>query len=274
MSHPREKWDTRRQSTTDQSPYDMSLAFLSDLALVVTVAVFVLAVLEVFLSARQKQWLEDRALHVWHWLAEAKRTSLLNWLQRHYQSIAWTGAVLVSAYMTWAFEKHLAPLSQVVPIAFCIFAVGLFFGLKMIQLTLRAPSLFRAVIRATIIVVATLAPAVIFFTLVSTFKGDLIDLAKDFAAGVAAHTVTLGLALFALFYLWTLILCVHLTVIAVIFWAVVALPLAVTCLLTILLFCSEFVVRRIAEYPKGPIFAGSLLLVAIAGVLRVMSAQH
>jgi hypothetical protein len=83
-----------------------------------------------------------------------------------------------------------------------------------------------------------------------------------------------GLALFAPFYLWALILCVHLTVIAVIFWAVVALPLAVIYLLTILLFCSEFVVRRIAEYPKGPIFAGSVLLGAIAGVFRVMSAGH
>ncbi len=245
-----------------------------DFTLGVAVAIFVLALLDVFLSDSQKKWLDDRTLHAWHWLAEAKRKSLLNWLQRHRQSIAWTGVVLVSVYMTWAFEKALAPLSQVITIALCIFAVGLFFGLKIIQFTLSAASLFRAVIRATIIVVATLAPAVIFFTLVSTFKGGLIGLAKEFAAGVAAHTVTLGLALFALFYLWALILCVHLTVIAVIFWAVVALPLLVIYLLTVVLFCCEFIVRRIAEYPKGPIFVGSALLGAVAGVLRAMSAGH
>ena len=252
----------------------MRLPSLWDMALAVAIAVFVLAALDVFLSDVQKQWFDDRTLHVWHWLAEAKRKSLLNWLQRHYQSIAGTGVVLVSVYMTWAFEKALAPLPQVITVALCIFAVGLFFGLKIIQLTLRAPSMFRAVIRATIIVGVTLAPAVIFLTLVSAFKGDLIGLAKEFAANAAAHKLNLGLALFALFYLCALILCVHLTVIAIIFWAVVALPLAVIYLLTILLYCSEFVIRRLAEYPKGPIFAGSLLLVAIAGVFRVISAGH
>jgi hypothetical protein len=122
--------------------------------------------------------------------------------------------------------------------------------------------------------VVTLTPAVIFFALVSAFKGDLIGLAKAYAAAAVAHQLTLGLMLFALFYLCALILCVHLTVIAVIFWAVVALPLLVIYLLTVVLFCCEFIVRRIAEYPKGPIFAGSVLLGAVAGVLRAMSAVH
>jgi hypothetical protein len=71
-----------------------------------------------------------------------------------------------------------------------------------------------------------------------------------------------------------LILCVHLTVIAAIFWLVVALPLLAIYLITVVLFCSEFVVRRIPEYPKGPIFAGSMLLGAIAGIFRVLSAGH
>jgi len=128
----------------------MRLPSLWDIALTVAIIVFVLAVLDVFLSDSQKQWLDDRALHIWHSLAEAKRKSLLNWLRRHYQFIAWTGVVLVSAHMTWAFEKALAPLSQVITVALCIFAVGLLFGLKIVQITLRAPSLFRAVIRATI----------------------------------------------------------------------------------------------------------------------------
>jgi hypothetical protein len=160
----------------------MRMPSLWDIALAVAIAVFVLAVLDVFLSDNQKQWLDNRTIYLWHWLSEAKRQSLLNWLQRRYQSIAWIGVVLVSVYMTWAFEKALAPLPQVITVALCIFAIGLLFGLKIIQLTLRAPSLFRAVIRATIIIGVTLAPAVIFLTLVSAFKGDLIGLAKEFAA--------------------------------------------------------------------------------------------
>jgi hypothetical protein len=245
-----------------------------DFTLGVAVAISALKVLDVFLSDKQKKWLDDRTLHAWHWLAEAKRKSLLNWLQRYYQSIAWTGVVLVSVYMTWAFEKALAPLPQVITVALFIFAIGLVFGLKIIRVTLAAPTLFRAVIRATIIVVITLTPAVMFFALVYAFNGDLIGLAKAYAAAAVAHQLTLGLALFALFYLCTLIFCVHLTVIAVIFWAVVALPLLVIYLLTVVLFCCEFIVRRIAEYPKGPIFVGSALLGAVAGVLRAMSAGH
>jgi uncharacterized membrane protein len=122
----------------------MQLPSVLDFTLGVAVAIFVLAVLDVFLSDMQKKWLDDRALHARHWLAEAKLTSLLNWLQRHYQSIAWTGVVLVSIYMTWAFEKALAPLPQVITGALFIFAVGLVFGLKIIRVTLAAPTLFRA----------------------------------------------------------------------------------------------------------------------------------
>jgi hypothetical protein len=115
---------------------------------------------------------------------------------------------------------------------------------------------------------------VIFFGSVYTFQADAIGMAKEYAAAAAAHTLTLRLALFALFYIWGLIFCVHLTVIAIIFWLVVALPLAVIYLASIILFCAEFLVRRIAEYPKGPIFAGSLLLGAISGVFRIMLAHH
>jgi hypothetical protein len=252
----------------------MWLPTIWDIALAVAIAVFVLAILDVLLSDKQKKWLDDRTLHVWHWLAEAKRKSLLDWLRQHYHLIAWTGVVLVSVYMTWAFQKALAPLPQVITVALCIFAIGLLFGLKIVQLTLRAPSLFRAVMRATIIVGITLMPALIFLALVSAFKSDLVGLAKAYATAAASHQLTLGQALFALFYLCSLILCVHLTVVSVIFWAVVALPLLVIYLLTVVLFCSEFIVRRIAEYPKGPIFAGSVLLGAIAGVFRAMSTGH
>jgi hypothetical protein len=161
----------KAEESTDRSPCDMRLPSVWDIALVVALAVFVLAMLDVFLSGKQKEWLDDRTLHVWHWLAEAKRKSLLNWLQRHFRSIAWTGVLVVSFYMAWAFEKALAPLPQVITVALCIFAVGLLFGLKIIQLTLRAPTLFRAVIRATIIAGVTLMPADVTSSDLAQFTG-------------------------------------------------------------------------------------------------------
>jgi hypothetical protein len=252
----------------------MRLSTVWDIALAVAIAGLALAVLDIFLSDAQKRWLSDRTLQAWHWLAEAKRTSLLDWLKRYRRPITWTGVLLVSVYVTWAFEKALAPPAQVIPVALCIFAVGVYFGFKIVGITLRARSLFRAVVRATIIVGVTLAPAAIFFGSVAFFQSEFLGLAKEYAAGVTARTLTLGPALFALFFVWTLILCVNLTVIAVIFWSVLALPLIVIYLLSVLLFCLEFIVRRVAEYPKGPIFAGSLLLGAISGIFRVILAGH
>jgi hypothetical protein len=245
-----------------------------DFALGVAIATFVLKVLDVFLSDAQKAWLDNRTLRAWHWLAEAKQKSLLNWLQDFRPSIAWAGVVIVAVYMTWAFEKAVAPPSQVITVAILIAAVGLWFGLRIIRVILAAPTLSRAVVRATVVVVITILPAVIFFGVVYTFSGDLIGLAKSFAAAAAAKQMTLGLAPFALFFLVVLILCVHLTVIALIFWTVVAVPLLAVYLLTVALFSSEFVVRRIAEYPKGPILAGSALFGALAGVFRILSGGH
>jgi hypothetical protein len=56
----------------------------------------------------------------------------------------------------------------------------------------------------------------------------------------------------------------------VIFWATIALPIVSIYALTIALFVSEFIVRRIAEYPKGPIFAISGLVSAIYVLLKTI----
>jgi hypothetical protein len=207
---------------------------------------------------------------VWHWLAEAKQNSLLDWLRQHYRLIALTWVLLVTIYLAWAFQNALALPPHWIFVIGLSGLICLLFGLKVIQLTLRAPTLFRAVVRATIIVGVTLTPAPIFLTLVFIFKVELLGFAKAFGVAVASNELTLVQALFAFSYLWAFILCFHLTVIAVIFWAVVALPLLAIYLLTIVLFCSEFIVRRIAEHPKGPIVAGSVLLVALLGVLRII----
>ena len=56
---------------------------------------------------------------------------------------------------------------------------------------------------------------------------------------------------------------VHLTVLALIFWATVAVPLMLIYALSAFLFISEVIVRRTAEYPKGPISAISTFFFAV-----------
>jgi hypothetical protein len=73
--------------------------------------------------------------------------------------------------------------------------------------------------------------------------------------------------------IWVLVfvLSVFITAGLVLSWAAVAVPLAAIILLQAFLIGSEFILRRFAEYPKGPTIALSLLLVALAAVFKAVS---
>ena len=51
-------------------------------------------------------------------------------------------------------------------------------------------------------------------------------------------------------------------------WAALFVPFVLAYLLSPILFISEFVVRRIAEYPKGPLLALSAFFGAVAALLK------
>jgi hypothetical protein len=95
----------------------------------------------------------------------------------------------------------------------------------------------------------------------------IIVLADDIRA-LATSVMTVKTALLALFFIGSYVFSVHWTALAIIFWSTVALPLAFIYSLTVLLFVTEYTVRRLAEWPKGPLLASSVIIATIATIAK------
>jgi hypothetical protein len=251
-------------------------SILADAAIVVGVLFFVLRQLEILLSNPQKQRLSDKLLWLWFWLAEAKKQSLLNWVRKRSRAVVTISVLLASLYAAWAFRNAAisSPGASTIIPALLIVAFAFWLGLKIVRRTLDSPSLLSAFLRASLFVLIAIMPLTIFLLMVMVFKDTVLSLVSSFAQSVAERQATLGslgLALFALFFLWAFIFSVHFTVLALIFWSTVAVPLLLIYAVGALLAIIELIVRRTIEYPKGPILAVSGLLFAVGALLKFLS---
>ena len=95
--------------------------------------------------------------------------------------------------------------------------------------------------------------------------------ANSVATGGPATLKTLGVALSMLLFLLSYVFSIHFMVLTLIFWIAVAIPMFVIYGISGLLVIAEFAVRRIAEYPKGPILAISALVFAVGALLKALS---
>ena len=68
-----------------------------------------------------------------------------------------------------------------------------------------------------------------------------------------------------------LVIVVILSTIISVVWVFLFVPLIAGYLLSPVLYISEFIIRRIAEYPKGPLLALSAFLGAVASLLKVFA---
>lgn len=232
-----------------------------------------LKLLDFFLSDEQKRLLDRWSLQLWIWLADAKERSLLDWLRRHRRLIVAIALVLGGLYFADFSSKMFSPFIafQHVPSSLFILSIlvatlfsGLWLGLTIINVTLRARSLFKAAGRASMFVLIAIAPLLIMLLFFSS------DFLKPFAE--AETRTTLGTLVLgsAIFFLYCGVFC---SLIALIFWATVALPLVVIYALSASVFLAEFISRRVAEYPKGAILALSALLGGLAGLLKLFQPE-
>jgi hypothetical protein len=233
----------------------------------------VFTVLEIFLSDNQKHRLQIQTLRLWSWLDEAKKRSLLRWLQDRSRVLTVIAVTLATLYAGWVAADALRRSfdAGVIIIALVLFFLGLLIGLNIIRVTLRAPTLFWATVRATLFVLLVFTPVVAFFLLSYQFKDLLLNMAHNYASGVATGQLRLVDAISALLFIFGYVFVVHCTVLALIFWATVTGPLVVIYTTTILLFVAELIARRISEYNKGVLFAGIALMGALATLLKVLN---
>jgi hypothetical protein len=236
---------------------------LTDTIIYINAVVSILTLLEILLSEKQKVWVADQTVILWAWLDEMKKNSLLSWLRDLRKWIVGTAVFLAICYVVLVILtrdqsiKYDNSLLLFYISHFLLLLVGGWCGYKIVYLTLNARTLFRAFLRATVFACLVSLPFFGITAFMSHFKEALIP----------EETVTL-------FQMITVILFIVTTLytgLMLIFWAVVAVPLVFVYAFSIILFVLEFIVRRIAEYPKGPILAASVLVGGIFIFVKAMT---
>ena len=226
----------------------------------------ILAAFEFFSNDQQKTKLDYAMHYLWYWLDEAKKVSLLDWLRRYFKWIVGTAVLIESIYVVWIVRSALAlnnwGVTTTPLIGMIIAAIAFWLGLKIIQTILRARSLGTAFLRASLLLCFALTPIFAIFVLAPVF-------AKSILPSLLTSQPSLSIALLQLLTILVYIISVHCTVIILIFWAAIAIPVAFINVLSALLFVSEPIVRSCAQHPKS-IFGGSVLLTAIATLLKVL----
>jgi hypothetical protein len=218
-------------------------------------AVAVLKLLDLFLSPAQKTWLSNAVIETWNVLDEAKAWSFADWLKRP-RAIWWLAAsltLLSMSFQLWlerAREKLPAgyissgPLQTLLNTAFIGIIVLLMARLIFARL-LRFTSMIQLSGRLLVILICV----GIALPLLGTFIDKLI---------FSEHGTVAVILIFMIAPVAITLLCV----------LAVFLSMAMAYLASAILYIGEFVVRRIAEYPKGPVLALSTFFGGVVALIK------
>jgi hypothetical protein len=232
-------------------------------------AVAVLALADLFLSKAQKNWLSDRLIKLWNRLDEAKGWSFADWLKQ--PRAAWWLAVSLGLFMGGGIV---------------ILTVWLT-GIKSIKEIRSGEWLW---------IVGVVLPGLLFVDfLITIWARHIFVQILNSKPGVFLVRWHTEIALYSLFTVVALILLElallamtdlslfrtlaiagirglrnsSLLVLLCLLWIFVARALAY--LASAILYIGEFSVRRIAEYPKGPVLAMSAVFGGIVALIKAFS---
>jgi FtsH-binding integral membrane protein len=228
---------------------------LSYVIIALALATATLALLDIYLSDKQKTHLSDHITRWWSWLDDMGHLSFLDLLRQ--RPIQWTVVALVSVFAVfglWAFtDRDTRTYSAGIIVAFLLFGPGL------IRFTLAPKNPIFVAIRTIAIVLVYIAAAlaVYFVIAAATETGDHVPQVYLFSGNTG---LLIAIILSALLCLLTLVL-------------LVVAPLVLIAVARLLLSSAELTVRRIVEYPKGPIIAGSIIVGVAAALIKAVSSS-
>jgi multidrug transporter EmrE-like cation transporter len=220
------------------------------LNIIIGASVFValLTLVDFFLTERQRESLEDSAIATWDRLDEIKKFPLTEWWR---EGRVWQWAITLLSCAIFAYAYSLPHPSGENPIP-------------------GPPILSFAVVMATAIIIARWTidyllpmlsppPVSVTFWLFPIVAGLLtavgvIGMMRSPPAPGSAMSILGILGFFASMGLFA--------------WAIAALPLLLVYLLAIILSCVEYLVRRVAEYKRGPVLAISVLVGGIVSLIK------
>lgn len=238
---------------------------LANVILVLSASVGVLALLDLLLSEQQKSGIADYTLRFWALLADLKKLRFADFFRNLFVRIGLallaTGVILTGLFfaspilvpllmvfsMTMGEALNIAILFLSLLLITIIVIIGaVWLGQKVIFLVLRPAHELYVAVRAVV------TGAILIF-LSAAFVENLDRLPEG------------SLFLPVLLFLFYVSLA---SVMLLVYWGSAVLPLLFAYAATVALFVLELVVRRIAEYPKGPILALSAACGGIAAALK------
>jgi len=237
---------------------------LANTLLAMTAIVAVLTFGDLILSSPQKQKISDCTIRLWNWLDEMKRLSFLRWLesralQRRLILIASLISVVPLSYLLFDFARgalasvrfETEDLWELIEWAKYIVigtVFGVWLGPHLVSFLLNGITA-RQVLRRVAITFLTVAVPIAAFALWLVYDTD-------------GHEVHVYWSLMAMLFVFPIEFAMA------VFWLMAFIPLIGVYSLGAGLGLSEFVVRRVAENPKGPILAASAMIAAILAIFK------
>lgn len=215
----------------------------ADAVIGLSVVVGTLVVVDFLLTPAQTKWLSDRVLHFWTVLDDTKKGAYLDFIiSTPFRVVAVITCVLVTAATVWWITGDFSHFWQ-------WYLVALSLAASLLVIRIGFTWFFLAVAASGFILAIVLAGIIVFFAV-----GVLI---LSWATNPAS---ILGVILYTLS---TVFLAVALVL------GLTVAPAIVAYVLTFLLYPIEFLVRRIAEYPKGPVLALSAFGGGLAALFKI-----
>jgi len=220
----------------------MAANWLANTVIALSAIAAALALLDFFLSDRQKAWTQRTTLNASRKLDELKRLPLADWWR---QGGLWQWTVFILCGGFFLYAHSLPHPSGVDPIPGPpIYGYVLVLG--------ASAFLARGVIKYVLPIVAK-SPASVGFWLFPFVVGAAFAFGLYGITHYPSVPGTLNMAFFSG-------ILAFIASIGVLAWIVAVLPLALIYLLAAVLAVAEFVVRRVAQYPRGPVLALSVLI--------------
>jgi hypothetical protein len=243
----------------------LGAAVFADLFIAIAFILAFVALGDLLLSGRQKQVISNRVIAVWNWLDDLKkmlvhRRWLLLFLTSRASLTLTTGSAIA---VTLGFISYLSFVRLVDPKFQKLFLVSLpitavlavSMGTTIIFLILGSKTDIQRIMG----ILTTLALALLPGFLINYDVLNIVSAPTFETKYFTLYDSVFGIAWYCCLYLSPFLLA---------FWAVAAGPLIFLYAMSVLLYLSELLIRRIAEYPKGPILGFGALCGGIAGLLK------
>ena len=251
-----------------------------------------LASADLLLLDRQKKWVNNCAIDIWNWLDDQRELKYLSYLGKFswqkfvvmlYATISLVMTLIIGyGIYTGEFQETGVPLyfgHYLLAAYVGSFVAALFMvhtGLPlMLGWVTKTEGSWAYVWRSSLVLVATVVVALAAFAALMSLSMDprtAEPTSASSAQDLATYFMSFSSPITAFLYGFCGSLITFLSLLILISWVLVVLPVIFVIILTILFRVAEFVTVRVAENPKGPQYVLSALLAAIGYALKRMAA--